>query len=283
MYKVKENGRANYQVFVPSMHDELLNRMRLERELKKALEKKEFCVYYQPIINLSTGKLAGFEALIRWNHPSNGLTSPGEFIFIAEKIGLIVDIGEWILREACLQLRIWQNKYAAARSLTMSVNVSGKQLKEKNLVNTIEQILQESQIQHHLLRLEITETVLMENDSSSIAILEELKQKGICLCLDDFGTGYSSLSYLHDFPISVVKVDQSFVQGINDTSNKIAIIGGIIALVHSLNMEVIAEGIESPEQQAFLQSKGCEYGQGYLFNRPLDSVNAERLILESGE
>ena len=156
-------------------------------------------------------------------------------------------------------------------------------LKEKNLVDIIEQTLQESQIENHLLKLEITETVLMENETSSIAILEQLKQKGICLCLDDFGTGYSSLSYLHDFPINVVKVDQSFVQRIDDTSNKIAIIEGIIGLAHSLNMEVIAEGIETIKQYAFLQSNGCEYGQGYFFNRPLNSLNAERLILESEE
>lgn len=282
MYKVKENGRGGYQVFIPTMHDELLNRVRLETELRKAIEKNELCLYYQPILSLATETLVGFEALVRWYHPQYGLTSPADFIPVAEETGLIVNIGEWILREACLQLQIWQKKYPAAESLTMSVNVSGRQLKEANLVANIETILQDTQIEHHLLKLEITETVLMENESSSITMLENLKNKGISLCLDDFGTGYSSLSYLHDFPINILKVDQSFVRRIDEQSDKIAIIKGIIALAHSLNIKVIAEGIETRKQYSFLKSCGCEYGQGYLFSRPLEAAIVESRIQQEG-
>ncbi|ELR96237.1 PAS domain S-box/diguanylate cyclase (GGDEF) domain-containing protein [Gloeocapsa sp. PCC 73106] len=278
MYKVKENGRAGYQVFAQNMHDELLNRVRLETELRKALERKEFCLYYQPILALKTGKIVGFEALIRWKHPQYGLVSPGDFIPLAEETGLIVNMGKWVLAQACQQLQTWQQQYISAHSLTMSVNISARQLKEPDLVSTVEEILQDTQIDQRLLKLEITETVLMENEAVSIKILEKLQKQGISLCLDDFGTGYSSLSYLHHFPVNVLKVDQSFVQRIGDQSGKIEIIQGIIALAHSLNMEVIAEGIETRKQFDFLKSSYCEYGQGYFFSRPLDSIAAERLL-----
>lgn len=280
MYKVKENGRGGYQIFAKSMYNELLRRVDLEADLSKALEREEFYLDYQPIIELKTRKIVGFETLIRWRHPHKGLISPGEFIPITEESNLIIDLGKWVLTQACRQLQIWQEKYDSARSLSISVNISAKQLKEPDLVATVEAILRDTQIDKHLLKLEITESVLMENETMSIEILEELQKRGISLCIDDFGTGYSSLSYLHHFPVNVLKVDQSFVKRIGDQSDKIEVIQGIIALAHSLNLEVIAEGIETAEQYDFLKSIDCEYGQGYWLYRPLNTKSAEQLMKE---
>ena len=268
MYRAKENGKARYEVFDHGMHARAVSRLQLESDLRQAIEQKEFCVFYQPIVSLQTGRLAGFEALVRWNHPRRGLVSPADFVPVAEETGLIVQIGDWVLAEACARVREWQLASPSHRSLHLSVNLSARQVAQSDLLIRIKQALAKSKLDPHCLKLEITESVVMENAEAAALMFKQLRSLGVQLSLDDFGTGYSSLSYLHRFPLNYLKVDRSFVAGLTiDKDN--AIVRTISTLARNLGMEVIAEGVETEEQFEQLRLLGCEYGQGYLFSPPV--------------
>ena len=279
MYRAKENGKARYEVFDQGMHARAVSRLQLESDLRQAIEQKEFCVYYQPIVSLQTGRLAGFEALVRWNHPSRGLVSPGDFIPVAEETGLIVPIGQWVLNEACAQVRRWQLDSPSHRSLSLSVNLSARQVAQPNLLDRIKEAIEHSKLNPHCLKLEITESVVMENAEAAAQMFKQLRSLGVQLSIDDFGTGYSSLSYLHRFPLNYLKIDRSFVSRLT-TENDNAIVRTISTLARNLGMEVIAEGIETEEQYKELKILGCEYGQGFLFSRPVNHEGVIHLLAQ---
>ena len=278
MYRAKESGKARFEVFDTSMHARASNLLRLENDLRRALEREEFRVCYQPIVALETGHIAGFEALVRWQHPERGFISPAEFISVAEDTNLIIPLGLWVLDEACRQMVRWQWQSAANKSLTLSVNLSGKQFTQPDLVERIESILDETGLDPRRLKLEITESVVMENAESAIAMLVRLKALGVQLSIDDFGTGYSSLSYLHRFPIDTLKIDRSFVNLMNEGAENSEIVRTIRTLAGNMGMEVVAEGIETLGQLNQLMELKCEYGQGYLFSKPLETEAAETLL-----
>ena len=282
MYRAKENGKARYEVFDHGMHARAVSRLQLESDLRQAIEQKEFVVYYQPIVSLQTGRLAGFEALVRWNHPRRGLVSPADFIPVAEETGLIVTIGEWVLNEACAQVRRWQLDSPSHRSLSLSVNLSARQVAQPDLLDRIKEALETSKLNPHCLKLEITESVVMENAEAAALMFKQLRSLGVQLSIDDFGTGYSSLSYLHRFPLNYLKIDRSFVMRLT-TDNDNAIVRTISTLARNLGMEVIAEGIETDEQYHQLKMLGCEYGQGYLFSRPVDKGSVQHLLSQDAE
>ena len=277
MYRAKENGKARYELFDSGMHARAVSRLQLESDLRQAIEQKEFCVYYQPIVCLQTGSLAGFEALVRWNHPRRGVVSPADFIPVAEETGLIVPIGEWVLSEACSQVRQWQIDSPSHRSLSLSVNLSARQVAQPDLLERIKEALGTSKLNPHCLKLEITESVVMENAEAAALMFKQLRSLGVQLSIDDFGTGYSSLSYLHRFPLNYLKIDRSFVMRLT-TDNDNAIVRTISTLARNLGMEVIAEGIETEEQYHQLKMLGCEYGQGYLFSRPVAGDGVAHLL-----
>jgi len=277
MYRAKENGKARYEVFDHGMHARAVSRLQLESDLRQAVEQKEFCVYYQPIVSLATGRLAGFEALVRWNHPRRGLVSPADFIPAAEETGLIVPIGEWVLTEACNRIREWQIASPGHRSLSLSVNLSARQVAQSDLLERIKEALETSKLNPHCLKLEITESVVMENAEAATLMFKQLRSLGVQLSIDDFGTGYSSLSYLHRFPLNYLKIDRSFVTRLT-TDNDNAIVRTISTLARNLGMEVIAEGIETEEQYQQLRMLGCEYGQGFLFSPPVDNEGVLQLL-----
>jgi len=279
MYRAKENGKARYEVFDHGMHARAVLRLQLESDLRQAIENKEFCVYYQPIVCLQTGRLAGFEALVRWNHPRRGLVSPADFIPVAEETGLIVPIGQWVLNEACAHVRQWQLDSPSHRNLSLSVNLSARQVAQPDLLERIKEALETSKLNPHCLKLEITESVVMENAEAAALMFKQLRSLGVQLSIDDFGTGYSSLSYLHRFPLNYLKIDRSFVMRLT-TDNDNAIVRTISTLAHNLGMEVIAEGIETEEQYQQLKKLGCEYGQGYLFSRPVDNTVVHHLLTQ---
>jgi diguanylate cyclase (GGDEF)-like protein len=278
MYHAKALGKSRYQIFDPGMHIRAVALLQLETDLRRALQRHEFQVYYQPIVSLQNQKLSGFEALLRWNHPERGVISPTEFIPVAEETGLIIPLGEWVLREACCQMRIWQEEFPAAADLTISVNISGKQFSHPNLVEQIQNILQQTGLDTHSLKLEITESRFMENIESTVAMLSELQALGIQLSMDDFGTGYSSLSYLNRFPINTLKIDRSFISSVDTDAEKLEIIRTVVMLAWNLGMDVVAEGVETAEQFAQLKILKCESGQGYFFSKPLNSTTAQNLI-----
>ena len=269
MYKAKASGKIRYEIFAQKMHQQALMRLELETALYEAIKNQEFQLYYQPIISLKTHKVAGFEALVRWISPEKGFISPGEFIPIAEDTGAIIPLGEWILQEACHQMYLWQQKFPEYSDLFISVNLSGRQFNQHSLVEKIEKIVNLTQIDYQNLKLEITESMVMDNVQDAIVMLNRLKALGIRLSMDDFGTGFSSFSYLHQFPMDTLKVDRSFVSNMNQGTKNLEIVSTIILLAHKLGMDVIAEGIETEEEQALLESLNCEYGQGYLFAKPL--------------
>src|SRR5689334_14361723 len=269
MYRAKENGKARYEVFDHGIHARAVSRLQLESDLRHAVEQKEFCVYYQPIVSLQTGRLAGFEALVRWNHPRRGLVSPADFIPVAEETGLIVPIGEWVLQEACRHIRQCQMAHPSHRSLSLSVNLSARQVAQSDLIDRVKEALAVSKLNPHCLKLEITESVVMENAEAAALMFKQLRALGVQLSIDDFGTGYSSLSYLHRFPLNYLKIDRSFVSRLT-TDNDNAIVRTISTLARNLGMEVIAEGIETEEQYQQLKMLGCEYGQGFLFSHPVN-------------
>ena len=279
MYRAKENGKARYEVFDQGMHARAVSRLQLESDLRRAVEEKQFCVYYQPIICLQTGRLAGFEALVRWNHPRRGLVSPADFIPVAEETGLIVPISEWVLQEACKHIREMQMVFPSHRSLSLSVNLSARQVAQTHLLDRIQDALMASKLSPHCLKLEITESVVMENAEAAALIFKQLRALGVQLSIDDFGTGYSSLSYLHRFPLNYLKIDRSFVSRLT-TDNDNAIVRTISTLARNLGMEVIAEGIETEEQFQQLKMLGCEYGQGYLFSQPVNHEGVLHLLAQ---
>ncbi len=281
MYSAKEQGRARYEIFNSSLHERAITRLQLETDMRHGIEREEFLIYYQPISCLETGKLAGFEALARWKHPTRGIVSPGEFIPVAEETGTIIPLGTWILQKACQQMQLWHEKYPHKSSLQISVNLSGKQLREASLLEKIDSILQETGLSAKHLKLEITESSLIENMEVATQTLLEIKSRDIKLSMDDFGTGYSSLSYLHRFPVDILKIDRSFVQDIQINKGNYAIVKAIVTLAHVLDMEVIAEGIEDAYQLDQLKLLNCEYGQGYYFAKPLNQQEAEELIANS--
>ncbi|MEH2414918.1 EAL domain-containing protein [Nostoc sp.] len=278
MYRAKALGKARYEVFDSTMYAQATELMQLEMDLRGAIEHQEFLIHYQPIILLETYKISGFEALVRWQHPQQGFVFPEKFIPIAEETGLIIPIGYWVMREACRQLRAWQEQFPTDPLLTMSVNISTKQFSQPDLIEQIHQILQETGVEGRSLKLEITESVIMENKESATAMLLHLQQMNVQLYLDDFGTGYSSLSYLHRFPTNALKIDRSFVMNIGVNGENLEIIQAIITLAHSLNIDVVAEGVETVEQLAQLRVYKCKYAQGYFFSRPLNSKLASTLI-----
>jgi diguanylate cyclase (GGDEF)-like protein/PAS domain S-box-containing protein len=276
MYHAKEQGRNNFQFFTPEMNLKAVERQSIESNLRRAIERHEFLLHYQPKVNLVTGEITGVEALIRWQQPGRGLVPPAQFVPIAEDCGLILPIGRWVLHEACRQAREWQT--AGLPFKRISVNVSAAEFRDKRFVEHVATTLAETGLDSHYLDLELTEGVLMANAESTGDILRALKNVGVHLAVDDFGTGYSSLSYLRQFPIDVLKIDQSFVRQISADPDDSTIVSAIIDMGRNLKQRVIAEGIETQEQLAFLQARHCSEGQGYLFSRPLPSAELGRLL-----
>jgi diguanylate cyclase (GGDEF)-like protein/PAS domain S-box-containing protein len=278
MYRAKSDGKACYAVFDQDMYEATLELLRLESSLRQAVEQQELFIHYQPIASLSTGELIGFEALLRWHHPTLGYISPGKFIPLAEETGLIVSIGTYVLRQACQQLSAWQAKLPQAKKLKLHVNVASQQLKNSSFLQQINAILEETGIDGNCLRLEITEGTLMDHSQATLKLLHQLRERGIQLSIDDFGKGYSSLSYLRRFPIDTLKIDQSFVNSMNTDPDNFEIVRTIITLAHTLGLDVVAEGVETAAQLAQLQYLGCEAAQGYLFSKPIDPTAAEELM-----
>lgn len=281
MYRAKLQGRARYEVFDAEMHTQAFQRMHLENELRRAIEQQEFVIYYQPIVALDTRHLVGFEALVRWQHPTRGLIAPGGFIAIAEDTGLIVALDRWLLGAVSQQLAVWHQQFPQSSSIKVSVNLSGRTLREPHLVETIGQILQATNLPRNCLTLEITESMLIENIEAAIEVLSQLRQQGVQISIDDFGTGYSSLSYLYRLPVDTLKIDQSFVSQMQISSGRNhKIVQTIITLSNQLELEAIAEGIETQQQLQWLQELGCELGQGYLFAKPLPAQTATAFLTQ---
>ena len=278
MYRAKASGNTPYQVFDPTLHHLALQRLQFEIDLRKAVQQQEFIVHYQPIVAIATGNIVGFEALVRWQHPQQGLISPATFIPIAEEMGLIPQIGHWVLHHACQQLRQWQDEKLTAFPLTMSVNVSARQFAQADLLEQIDHILAETQLKPQQLKLEITESAIMENAQAAAAILRALRERQIQLSIDDFGTGYSSLSYLHSFPVDTLKIDRSFVNQMGESSDSLGLVPLIINIAHKLEMAVVAEGIETQAQLNHLKDLNCDYGQGFFFFKPLEAETVKALF-----
>ncbi len=280
MYRAKERGRGGFELFDKGMRARVVALLQLETDLRRAIERDEFMVDYQPIISLASWQITGLEALLRWEHPQQGFISPLEFIPVAEDTGLILQIGQWVLFEACSQLRAWQQEFPSTPPLFISVNLSGKQFLQPTLIEDIKQILAETGVEASSLKIEITESAIIENIESATAMLKQLKQLGIKVSLDDFGTGYSSLSYLHRFPIDTLKIDRSFITRMNLPKNS-EIVRTIVTLASNLGMDVIAEGVETGEQIIQLTGMNCEYVQGFLLSKPMDAESVRELIKET--
>jgi len=267
MYQAKENGRQSYQFFKPAMNVRAVERQSIEESLRRALERQEFVLHYQPKVNLMTGEITGAEALIRWTHPTRGPISPGQFIPVAEDCGLILPISQWVLREACMQTRIWADN--GLPTVTMAVNVSAMEFRQETFLEGIFATIKDTGMDPRSLELELTESILMKRAESAASVLQELRASGIQIAVDDFGTGYSSLSYLRKFPMDALKIDQSFVRQITTTPDDTTIVSAIISMGRSMKLRVIAEGVETQKELAFLQAHQCDEGQGYYFSRPI--------------
>jgi diguanylate cyclase (GGDEF)-like protein len=277
MYRAKALGKARCEIFDTSMLTAVEQRLQLESDLRHALEREELRIYYQPIVSLSEGRLCGFEALLRWQHPQRGLVSPAEFIPTAEETGLIVPIGSWVLREACRQMRAWEAEFPECAALMINVNLSARQCMQPDLLADIERILADTGLAPGRVKLEITESAILENSETIVQVLNDIRALGVQLGLDDFGTGYSALSYLRQFPFQTVKVDRSFVNGVENGSNA-EIVRTIISLAAALAMDVTAEGIETAQQLACLKDLDCEFGQGFYFCKPLPREDAHAAL-----
>ena len=279
MYRAKAAGKAQYILFDRQMHEDAMARLNLENDLRRAVECGQFILHFQPIVCLSSGNVTAFEALVRWNHPTRGLIPPLEFIPLAEEIGVIVPLGHWILAEACRQLADWRNRRPEFASVGISVNLSRKQLAAPDLLQRIAQVLGETGIRPTDLKLEITESTIMEDGDRGVKVLQQLRKMGVLLHMDDFGTGYSSLSCLHRFPINGLKIDRCFVNNVSERRDYAAVVNAIVSLTRNLDIELVAEGVETHEQARMLQSMGCDLAQGYLFARPLDPTAAEAFLV----
>jgi diguanylate cyclase (GGDEF)-like protein len=278
MYQAKETGRACYALFNQQLHIQSLKLLQIESDLRQAISQQEFFLNYQPIVNLITGRLLGFEALVRWQHPQHGLIPPSDFIPVAEETGLIIALGEWVLRQACHQLHTWQQAFPDQAALTVSVNLSGQQLRDPGFIGRLDRVLVETQLDGNHVRLELTESMLIEHVEAILQTLNEIRARNIQLSIDDFGIGYSSLNYLLRFPINTLKIDRTFVDRMTVDTENFEIVRAIATLAHSIKMDVIAEGIETLQQVAQLKGLGCEFGQGYLFAKPLSVQSAEQLL-----
>lgn len=287
MYQAKRKGKGRYKCFNPDMQALVFARLQIERDLNKALENiqkdefyQQFSLYYQPIINLKNKRINGFEALLRWQHPTKGWISPQEFIPIAEETQLINPLGWWILKQVCQQLSNWLKKFPNQQNLTINVNLSAVQFKQDNFVEQIKLIVQESHLPKGCIKLEITESYTLEINESSLKKLQKLKDMGIHLCIDDFGVGYSCLNRLQELPVDTLKIDRSFLKKLNQVNPNLQFIKAILMLASSLEIEVVAEGIETKNQLQYLQELGCVLGQGYLFSKPIDCKQATQFLLE---
>jgi EAL domain-containing protein (putative c-di-GMP-specific phosphodiesterase class I) len=277
MYQAKENGRQSYQFFKPAMNVRAVERQAIEESLRRALERREFALHYQPRINLKTGEITGAEALIRWTHPIRGLVSPAQFIPIAEDCGLILPIGKWVLGEACRQARAWLD--AGLLLGTMAVNISAIEFRDEGFLEGVFATLQDAGLDPKSLELELTESVLMKHAESTASLLETLRGRGVKMAVDDFGTGYSSLSYLRKFPIDTLKIDQSFVRQITTIPDETTIVTAVISMGRSLKLRVVAEGVETQAQMEFLQAHECDEAQGYYFSPPVPPQQFAKLLV----
>jgi EAL domain-containing protein (putative c-di-GMP-specific phosphodiesterase class I) len=279
LYRAKAAGKARAVLFDPTMNARILERLELEGDLRRALERGELRLDYQPIVDLETGRVAEVEALLHWEHPERGLIAPLEFIPIAEEVGLIVPIGRWVLREACRQAQAWQARYPSERPLLMSVNVSAREFQQPDLIGQVAAVLDETGLAPACLRLEITESVLMDDAPATEATLRGMRALGVRLAIDDFGTGYSSLGYLQRFSVDTLKIDRAFVTPLDHDEQAGTIVRAVTALGHALGIEVTAEGIETAGHWARLRALGCDYEQGYYFARPVPSETMSRLLV----
>ncbi len=281
MYRAKALGRARHHVFDPIMYQEAIKVLQLENDLRKAVERQEFLVFYQPIVSLRTGKITALEALVRWQHPTRGLVSPIEFIPASEEIGLINEINLWVVQTACETISNWYEQKLLDDSLCISVNLSARLFSQIDLISQIDSIIKQTKINPIYLKIEITESVIMGNTMAITNILYQLKERKINLIMDDFGTGYSSLSYLHSFPFNSLKIDKTFVKRMQENQENMGLVPAMIGIAHSMGMTAIAEGVETPEQLAQLRNLNCDYAQGYLFSRPLPQKLIINLISSS--
>lgn len=278
MYQAKNKGKGDYEIFGREMYENFIKKLKLENELRKAIKEEELILFYQPIIDLSTGKLASIESLIRWNHPELGLLSPFKFLPIAEQSGLMIDLGKWVLKTACTQLKLWQENNIINQDVCINVNVAEQQFEGLNLLEEINNILSETGISAHNLRIEITETIIAHNISGINKILQRVKDLGVRIAIDDFGTGYSSLARLRSFPLEQIKIDKTFIKPLNIHPKNVKFLQGIINLCHNLDLKVVCEGVETEIQEKILKKLGCNYVQGYLFAKPMDSTDFEGWI-----
>jgi diguanylate cyclase (GGDEF)-like protein/PAS domain S-box-containing protein len=278
MYRAKANGKARHELFDQSLHDRAVQQMELETALRHAIENQELRIYFQPIIALQTGCISGFEALVRWQHPTRGLIPPGEFIPLAEETGLVVALDLYVLREACRQTVAWHQQFPSETPLTISANLSARHFKHPDLLEQVQAILTQTGIAPRCVRLEVTESLVIADPTQAADILHKLKGLGVKLSLDDFGTGYSSLSYLHRFPFDILKIDRSFVGRLEQDASSVQIVETILLLAQKLRLDVVAEGIETAQQEQHLRAVGCRFGQGYLFSKPVPAEAAEALL-----
>jgi diguanylate cyclase (GGDEF)-like protein len=280
MHDAKVRGTSCTTIFDREMQKRAINRLQLETDLQQAIRYQKLYLNYQPIVSLSNAQIVGFEALVRWRHPQKGPISPSQFVPIAEATGLIIQLGEWAIEDSCKRLCRWQEQFAQAAAFSIGVNIAGSHLVDPDLLAKIDKFLNDFQLSGSCLKLEITETILMENASEAMTVLKQLKERNIQICIDDFGTGYSSLSYLRHLPIDILKIDRSFISGMAVDQKDLDIVKAILTLAQTLGLEVIAEGVETEEQLALLRVLGCHYGQGFLFSRPL-SPEAVMTLLNS--
>jgi len=281
MHRAKEDGSTPFELFDPKMNEHAMERLQLEADLFQAIKRNEFLLHYQPIIDFRTGRIAAFEALVRWQHPERGLVRPDMFVPIAEDTGLIVPMGNWVLNEACRQMQAWRERYPASREVSVAVNLSARQLESEGLVDEVAGALDRTRLDPSGLDLEMTESSVMARTRENTQTLQALRDLGIKLLIDDFGTGYSSLAHLQSFPLDCLKIDRSFVMGMEYEDGKAEIVRTVLALAQTLGLEVVAEGIETAEALQMLRALECEHGQGYFFSSPLDGESAAAWMEDS--